>query len=87
MLILQLGDVYIKTKVDINRLKVFRLLLQDKWHYHSQSVVLVDEIDDYFDHRIFLLGAAFGYHQSKSDKCIISDTLCAIFIVEYAISV
>jgi hypothetical protein len=29
MLILQLGDVYIKTKVDINRLKV--VLVERKW--------------------------------------------------------
>lgn len=29
----------------------------------EKSVVLVDEVDNDFDHSVFLLGAAFSYHQ------------------------
>lgn len=51
------------------------------------SVVLVDEVDNDFDHGVFFFGAAFGDHQSEGYKCIVGDTLGTVLIIKYAIAV
>lgn len=45
------------------------------------SVVLVDEVDDDFEHSVFFFGAAFSDHKGQGDKGIVSDALGAVFII------
>lgn len=51
------------------------------------SVVFVDEVDDYFDHGVLFLGAAFGNHEGEGNKGIVGDSLGAVFIIKDAIAV
>lgn len=51
------------------------------------SVVLIDQVDDDFNHRVLFFGAAFGNHESERDKGVIGDTLGAVLIIKDAIAV
>lgn len=51
------------------------------------SVILVDQVDDYFDHCVFFFGATFGNHSSESDEGGVRDALGAVFIIKYPIVV
>ncbi len=51
------------------------------------SVVLVDEIDDDFDHRIFLFGTAFGNHKDKGHEGVVGDAFAAVLVVEDAVAI
>ena len=51
------------------------------------SVLLVDEVDDDFNHCVLFLSAAFCYHKGKGDEGVVGNALCAVFVVENAIAV
>ena len=51
------------------------------------SVILVDEVDDDFNHCVLFLSAAFCYHKGKGDEGVVGYALCAVFGVENAIAV
>ena len=38
-------------------------------------VVLVDKVDDDFDHGVLFFGATFGNHEGEGDKGVVGDTL------------
>lgn len=61
--------------------------MREKDWQKEKSVVLVDEVDDNLDHRVFFLSAAFGYHQGHGYKGVICNTLGAVFVVEYAVAI
>ena len=50
-------------------------------------VILVDKIDDDFDHCVLFFGAAFGNHQGEGDEGIVGDALGAILVIKNAIAV
>lgn len=49
-------------------------------------VVLINKVDDDFDHCVFFFGAAFGDHQGEGDKGIVGNTLGAVLIIKDAIA-
>lgn len=51
------------------------------------SVILIDEVDDDFDHCVLFLSAAFGNHQSEGDEGVVSDALSAILVVKNAVAI
>lgn len=51
------------------------------------SVILIDEVDDDFDHCVLFLSAAFGNHEGEGDKGIIGDALGAVLIIKNTIAV
>ena len=61
--------------------------MREKDWQKEKSVVLVDEVDNDFDHCVFLFGAAFGDHQGKGYEGVVGDAFGAVFVVEYAISI
>lgn len=50
-------------------------------------VILVDEVDNDFDHGVFFFGAAFCNHEGEGDKGIVGDALCAILIIKDAVAI
>lgn len=53
----------------------------------SESIILVDEVDYDFDHRVFFFSTALGYHQRQGYKCIICYAFSAILVVEDAVAI
>jgi len=51
------------------------------------SVILIDEVDDDFDHCVLFFGTAFGNHQGEGDEGVVGDPLGAIHIIKDAIAV
>lgn len=50
-------------------------------------IVLVDEVDDDFDHGVFFFGAAFSYHEGEGDEGVVGDALGAVLIIKDAVTV
>ena len=50
-------------------------------------VVLVDKVDDDFDHCVLFFGAAFGNHESEGDEGVVRDTLGAVLIIKDTVAV
>ena len=53
----------------------------------DRLIVLVDEVDNDFNHCVLFLGTAFGYHQGEGDEGVVGDAFGAILIVENAVAV
>ena len=51
------------------------------------SIVLVDEVDDDFNHGILFLGATFGNHQGEGNECVVGNALGAVSVIENAVAV
>lgn len=54
---------------------------------HKYLVILVDEVDNDFDHCVFFFGSAFGNHQSEGDEGVVGDALGAILIIKDAVAI
>ena len=63
---------------------VYQSFLRQEYKY---LVVLVDEVDNDFDHRVLFFGAAFGDHEGKGDEGVVSDALGAVLIIKYPVAV
>lgn len=50
-------------------------------------VVLVDKIDNDFNHHVFFFSPAFGNHESEGDERVICDALVSVRGIENAIAV
>lgn len=50
-------------------------------------IVLVDKVDDDFDHCVLFFGAAFGNHEGEGYEGVVGDALGAVFIVKDAVAV
>lgn len=50
-------------------------------------IVLVDEVDDDFDHCVLFLGAAFGDHKGEGNKGVVGDALGAVLIIKDAVAI
>ncbi len=53
----------------------------------SASIILVDEVDYDFDHRVFFFSTALGYHQRQGYKSVICYAFSAILVVEDAVAI
>lgn len=51
------------------------------------SVILVNKVDNDFDHCILFFGATFSNHQGEGNKGVVSDPLGAVLIVENAVTI
>lgn len=51
------------------------------------SVILIDEVDDDFDHCVFFFGATFGDHQGEGDKGVVGDALGTVLIIKDAVAI
>lgn len=50
-------------------------------------IVLVDKVDDDFDHCVLFFGAAFGDHEGEGDEGVVGDALGTVLIIKDAIAV
>lgn len=46
--------------------------------YNNYLVILVDKVDDDFDHGVFFFGAAFGNHEGKGNEGVVGNAFVAI---------
>ena len=52
-----------------------------------RSVVLVDEVDDDFDHDVFFFSPAFGNHEGEGDERVVCDAFVSVRSIENAVAV
>lgn len=63
------------------------MLVEENLYMKAILIVLVDKIDDDFDHCVLFFGTAFGNHQGEGDEGIVGDALGAILIIKDAVTV
>lgn len=54
---------------------------------NATLIILVNEVDDDFDHGVFFFGATFGNHQGEGDEGVVGNTLGAVLIIKDAVAV
>ncbi len=50
-------------------------------------IILIDEVDDDFYHRILFFCTALSDHKCQGYEGVVGDTFCAIFIEKYAVTI
>lgn len=50
-------------------------------------IILVDQVNDNFDHGVLFFGTAFGNHQGEGDKGVVGDALGAVLIIKDAVAI
>ena len=63
------------------------MLVEENLYMKAILIVLVDKVDDDFDHGVLFLGSAFGDHQGEGDEGVVGNALGAVLIIKDAITV
>lgn len=63
------------------------MLVEENLYMKAILIILIDQVNDDFDHCVLFFGATFGNHQGEGDEGIVGDALGANLIIKDAVTV